>query len=115
MAGFEVVVRPVVFPNIRPAPAQSLPAATDPDQGFAVIHGSSGKSIDLPHSQSISSSATATDGNRAPRRRGAGLSEGRRRHGQQGQLSSTSKSPTKIWMKDRERTKRILLSARRRS
>lgn len=57
MAGFENIVRPVVFPNIRPSPAQSIPAATAPDQGVATIRGASGKSIDLSHSQSISSQA----------------------------------------------------------
>ena len=55
MAGFENIVRPVVFPNIRPSPAQSVPAATAPDQGVAKIHGGSGKSVDLPHSSEISS------------------------------------------------------------
>ena len=43
MAGFEVVVRPVVFPNIRPAPARSLPIEDAPDKGFAVISGSGGE------------------------------------------------------------------------
>ena len=33
MAGFEVVVRPVVFPNIRPAPARSLPPRGRSRQG----------------------------------------------------------------------------------
>jgi hypothetical protein len=54
--GFEVVVRPVVFPNIRPAPAQPRPAADDPTQGIARINGSSGQFLDLQYSNSINSS-----------------------------------------------------------
>jgi len=52
----EIVVRPVVFPNIRPAPARSLPPVDDPDKGFAVIHGNGGKQIDLTSSWSSSAS-----------------------------------------------------------
>ncbi len=37
MAGLEVVVRPVVFPNIRPAPARALAPEDNPDQGIAVL------------------------------------------------------------------------------
>jgi len=54
--GFEVVVRPAVLPNIRPAPAQSLPPQDDPDKGFAVIRGNGGKQIDLSSSWSASTS-----------------------------------------------------------
>jgi hypothetical protein len=54
--GLETVVRPVVFPNIRPAPAQPQPPASDPTQGIAEINGSSGKFLDLQYSYSISSS-----------------------------------------------------------
>jgi hypothetical protein len=55
--GFEVVVRPVVFPDIRPAPAQPQPPATDdPKKGIATIHGSNGKFLDLAYSWSVSSS-----------------------------------------------------------
>ena len=57
MAGLEVVVRPVVFPNIRPAPAQSLPPADDPEKGFAVIRGNGGKQVDLTNSYSASVSS----------------------------------------------------------
>ena len=39
MARFEVLVRPVVFPNIRPASARSLPPEDNPSEGFAVIRG----------------------------------------------------------------------------
>lgn len=58
MAGFEVVVRPVVFPNIRPAPAQSQAPASDPTKDIAVIHGSSGQHIDLPFSWTVSTSSS---------------------------------------------------------
>src|SRR5262245_24926330 len=58
MAGFEIVVRPAVFPNIRPAPAQPVPSADDPEQGFAIIRGNGGKQIDLPYSYSSSSSSS---------------------------------------------------------
>lgn len=58
MAGFEIVVRPVVFPNIRPAPAQPLSPADDPERGFAVIHGNGGKQIDLTFSWSGSASSS---------------------------------------------------------
>jgi hypothetical protein len=58
MAGFEVVVRPVVFPNIRPAPAQSSAPVSDPNQGLAVIHGASGQHIDLPFNWTASASSS---------------------------------------------------------
>lgn len=54
--GFETVVRPVVFPNIRPAPAQPLPPPDDPAKGIAKIHGASGQYIELPYSWSSNSS-----------------------------------------------------------
>jgi hypothetical protein len=56
MAGFEVIVRPVVIPNIRPAPARSLPPQDDPDKGFAVIHGNGANSVGLSTSYSASTS-----------------------------------------------------------
>jgi hypothetical protein len=59
MAGMEVVVRPVVFPNIRPASARSLPLADDPHKGFAVIRGNGGKQIDLTNSFSSSTSSSS--------------------------------------------------------
>jgi hypothetical protein len=59
MAGFEVVVRPAVFPNIRPTPSRSLPpSSSDPTKGVCVIKGSSGKTVDLPYSWSVSTSNT---------------------------------------------------------
>jgi hypothetical protein len=54
MAGFEIVVRPVVFPNIRPAPARSLPPLDDPEKGFAVIKGNGAKVVSLSYSYSAS-------------------------------------------------------------
>jgi hypothetical protein len=58
MAGFEVIVRPVVFPDIRPAPAQPVPPADDPDKGFATIHGNGGKSFTLQWSYNSSASTS---------------------------------------------------------
>jgi hypothetical protein len=53
MAGFEVIVRPVVFPNIRPAPARSLPPEDDPDKGLAVLSGGGGKLVALTYTHSM--------------------------------------------------------------
>jgi len=47
MAGFEIIVRPVVFPNIRPTPARSLPPPDDPEKGFATIKGNGAKLVSL--------------------------------------------------------------------
>jgi hypothetical protein len=55
MAGFEVVVRPAILPNIRPAPTRSLPP-DDPEQGLATLSGSSGRLIALTYSYTGSSS-----------------------------------------------------------
>jgi hypothetical protein len=54
--GLEVVVRPTVFPNIRPAPPRRLAPEDSPEQGIAVISGSGGKLINLQHSFSVSMS-----------------------------------------------------------
>jgi hypothetical protein len=56
--GFEVVVRPVVFPDIRPAPAQPVPPADDPTKGFATISGNGGKSFTLQWSYSSTASTS---------------------------------------------------------
>lgn len=56
MAGFEVVVRPVVFPDIRPRARQSLPPQDDPEKGFAVIKGNPAKVVGFTNSWSMSSS-----------------------------------------------------------
>lgn len=60
MAGFEVVVRPVVFPDIRPAPAQPVPPADDPEQGFATIHGNGARQV----SETVSFSSSASTSQR---------------------------------------------------
>jgi hypothetical protein len=56
MAGFEVVFRPVVMPNIRPSPAQSLPPADDPEKGFCTITGNPATQVDFSVSWSRSTS-----------------------------------------------------------
>lgn len=56
MAGLEVVVRPVVFPNIRPQQPKPLPPADDPDSGFCVIKGNGGKQLTLTHTFNINAS-----------------------------------------------------------
>jgi len=56
MAGLEVVVRPVIFPDIRPRARQSLPPQDDPDKGFAVIKGQPAQGVGISYSMSISSS-----------------------------------------------------------
>ena len=55
MAGLEYIVRPAVFPGIRPTPGPST-LKDDPDKGKATITGSSGKTIDLPYSYSMTTS-----------------------------------------------------------
>ena len=53
--GFETIVRPAVFPNIRPAAARTLPIADAPDKGLAVISGGGASSvISLPYSETHS-------------------------------------------------------------
>lgn len=49
MVGLEVVVRPVVLPNIRPAAPRVLAPADDPEQGIVTLGGSGGRLIDLPY------------------------------------------------------------------
>jgi hypothetical protein len=56
MAGFEVVVRPVVFPDIRPAPARSLPPQDDPAKGMCVITGGGSFPVQLSFSTQVSTS-----------------------------------------------------------
>jgi hypothetical protein len=56
MSGFEVIVRPVVFPSIRPAPARSLAPEDDPEKGVTVLGGSGGKLLALPVSWTYSMS-----------------------------------------------------------
>jgi hypothetical protein len=52
--GFETVVRPAVFPNIRPSPARLVPIADAPDKGLAVITGGSNRLVDLPYTENHS-------------------------------------------------------------
>jgi len=59
MAGLEVVVRPVIFPNIRPTARQSLPPQDDPTKGFAVIRGNPASSGQISESQSGSASTSS--------------------------------------------------------
>lgn len=56
MAGFETIVRPVVFPNIRPTPTRSLPPADDPEQGKCIIGGGGGGLMSATESISVSGS-----------------------------------------------------------
>lgn len=56
MAGFETVVRPVTFPNIRPTPKQSLPPQSDPEKGIAIIRGQPAQTVTTGFSWSVSSS-----------------------------------------------------------
>lgn len=56
MANFEVVVRPVVFPNIRPQAPRVLPPEDDPEKGICVIRGNPAKSFDLSYSYSFNAS-----------------------------------------------------------
>lgn len=58
MAGFEVVVRPAVFPDIRPPPALPVPPADDPTKGFATIRGNGAKTVGLSYSYSASISSS---------------------------------------------------------
>jgi hypothetical protein len=66
MAGFEIIVRPAIFPDIRPAPAQPVPPKDDPTKGFATIHGNGARSISL--SYSYSSSITSSQRSEIERR-----------------------------------------------
>jgi hypothetical protein len=53
---FEIVVRPVIFPNIRPAPARVLAPEDDPKKGICVIAGTSPHVVTLSHSSSVNTS-----------------------------------------------------------
>lgn len=53
MAGFEVVVRPSVFPNIRPAPARVLPPEQNPEQGLVIIKGGGAKELSASYNWSV--------------------------------------------------------------
>jgi hypothetical protein len=64
MAGFEVVVRPAILPNIRPIPSRSSPP-DNPAQGLATLSGSSGRLIALTYS--YTGSASTSGGNEIQR------------------------------------------------
>lgn len=49
MSGLEVVVRPVILPNIRPAAPRMLAPEDNPEQGIATLSGAGGRLIDLPY------------------------------------------------------------------
>jgi len=50
----EVVVRPVVFPNIRPARPRVLVKSDDPEQGMVVMGGGSSKFVSTSYSYNYS-------------------------------------------------------------
>jgi len=57
MPGFETIVRPVVFPNIRPVPTRSLPPEDDPEKGKCTIGGGGGGIIAITENKSVSGSS----------------------------------------------------------
>jgi hypothetical protein len=56
VAGLEVVVRPVIFPDIRPRARHSLPPLDDPEKGICKIGGNPAQATDLSSGWSASSS-----------------------------------------------------------
>jgi len=50
----ETVVRPAILPNIRPSAARTIVGSSDPEQGFAIIHGNPARQLNLTTSTSIS-------------------------------------------------------------
>lgn len=54
----EVVVRPVVFPNIRPSSPRMLPASDNPNQGMVVLSSGSGIFVTTSYSFSYSYSSS---------------------------------------------------------
>lgn len=56
--GLEGVVRPVIFPDIRPRPKPALPPQDDPTKGFAVIQGNPAGSTSNSYSFSVNASYT---------------------------------------------------------
>jgi hypothetical protein len=56
MSNFEAIVRPVVFPNIRPTQPRTVAPESDPEQGFAHINGQGGKVVSLSYNWSINRS-----------------------------------------------------------
>lgn len=56
--GFETIVRPVVFPNIRPQAPRVLPPEDDPEQGIATIRGNPAQTVTFSHSYSFNWSSS---------------------------------------------------------
>jgi hypothetical protein len=56
--GFEVVVRPAVFPDIRPAPARRLAPQDNPEQGICTMTGGGLKFMGTSDSWSVNVSRT---------------------------------------------------------
>jgi hypothetical protein len=54
MTGFEVIVRPSILPNIRPAAPRVLAPEDDPSRGIAVLSGSGGGLVNLTRSEQSS-------------------------------------------------------------
>ena len=59
MTGFEVIVRPAVFPNIRPSPPRILAPADNPDQGLVVLTGGGAKWVTTSFTWNVSVSRDA--------------------------------------------------------
>jgi hypothetical protein len=49
MGNFETIVRPVIFPNIRPAAPRTVAPESDPEKGLARINGQGGTIVSLPY------------------------------------------------------------------
>ena len=98
MASFEVVVRPVVFPDIRPAPAQPVPPADDPEKGFATIHGNGGHQFTT--SSSYSASASSSQRTEIQRREDEARVYQKEESGKINKKNFVDiRAPNKIWMK----------------
>jgi hypothetical protein len=98
MAGFEIVVRPVVFPDIRPAPAQPVPPADDPTKGFATIHGNGGHSFST--SSSYSASASSSQRTEIKRREDEARVYQKKKDGKINKKNFVDiRAPNKVWMK----------------
>jgi hypothetical protein len=60
MASFEIVVRPVVFPDIRPQAPRVLPREDDPEKGIAKINGNPAKSFGMSYNYSFNASSSSS-------------------------------------------------------
>lgn len=60
--GFETVVRPVVFPNIRPQRARKIqPESDDPQKGMAVIRSQPARTFEMSYNYSFNASSSETN------------------------------------------------------